>query len=1117
MSAKSNSITLRRNILRLAVLATTLSVFEAQALTVISPVVPVGATSNGSGDSTGGVGGVAVHGYTGGTVTLGDGTIQTIEGGFLPRVVQTNNNGLINAGQFVMGRKYFIQTLGTTDFTTLGAASNTVGSEFFATGIGVGNGVATDSANVIGGYNSLDNLSLIIKPNTTLTPATITNVLVEDDNVEGLITQKSYSIAAMSNGGSTIINYGRILNMDGGQVGNATAIQSINVGVQLGNEGDALLVKTGGSVSALLSTEKIGRINTAAIATARVYGVNTDAGGDYRVTVESGANISTSNAGMGQALAIDGGGSSNALTVENSGTLSSVRANPLLASSLSGANVLATALRARLNASDAIYGATLNALVAQSIGNVAAIYVQEELDTLTVNNHETGILETSGDLTDTLYMRSLEQNVNNEGIIRVNAYTVSNKNGMAVASVSDSLREQQLNLDNSGTITGDIAVVNGNALRYWAIKKYGVAGDELKINSGVGQINSNITNSGTIAGDIYYSNGTHLLNNNGTYTGNINVDQRDTICGSNSGAGATCSIKANAIVNHVLAEHMEYAVGPDGLRVNDANTSYNGNFTIHGTKSFTLENSGTLTGNVNIVAVGGLSGSYTNVYGTAVSRENSQITLTPVITRAGFSTASGAASSSDGFIDGTLTIRTAAGVDSAGATTTLAPKLQFGVKDGEWYKVATSYTNAATDLPTTQSNSPLLSWGVAKQDGGALVMEAKVSDAASVGLSGNSAGVINALMASGGDASARVQSLQTSAEIGRAAEQLRPEINNARFDAVQRVTDKVFGLIEARIQPSYRVGLVGRSDETNFMVADNRPTGVVATTSNSDLKTGAKTDNAGVWLQGFGFRGNQERYKSVDGYTADAYGFALGVDKLVGVDNLRVGGALSYSKSDVDHNGVNLGNRTNIDSYLGLLYGSLRLDSWYLNGTLGLGKHNYESLRRVLGSDAQGSYNAWQYSVRVDAGLPLNLSTAVITPVVAMTYSYLNQSGYAETGMGALNIDGNNTNSFRTGLGAKAHFPLYQGNFSAGLELRALWNHEFADTRQDTTANFVVGGGSFTTSGVQLARDSASLGASLRLSGADRDVKQTLLLSYDADIRDQYVGHTGQLMARFDF
>ena len=145
---------------------------------------------------------------------------------------------------------------------------------------------------------------------------------------------------------------------------------------------------------------------------------------------------------------------------------------------------------------------------------------------------------------------------------------------------------------------------------------------------------------------------------------------------------------------------------------------------------------------------------------------------------------------------------------------------------------------------------------------------------------------------------------------------------------------------------------------------------------------------------------------------------------------------MSYSKSDVDHNGVNLGNRTNIDSYLGLLYGSLRLDSWYLNGTLGLGKHNYESLRRVLGSDAQGSYNAWQYSVRVDAGLPLNLSTAVITPVVAMTYSYLNQSGYAETGMGALNIDGKNTNSFRTGLGAKAHFPLYQGNFSAGLELR---------------------------------------------------------------------------------
>ena len=186
---------------------------------------------------------------------------------------------------------------------------------------------------------------------------------------------------------------------------------------------------------------------------------------------------------------------------------------------------------------------------------------------------------------------------------------------------------------------------------------------------------------------------------------------------------------------------------------------------------------------------------------------------------------------------------------------------------------------------------------------------------------------------------------------------------------------------------------------------------------------------------------------------AMVYGFALGADKLVG-DRLRLGGALSYAQSNIDYDGVNLGSTTNIDSYQGLLYGSLLLDGWYLNGTLGLSQHDYESKRRVLNGVAQGSYDAWQYSARVDAGLPLKLSNFIVTPVIAMTYSYLDQSGYSETGLGALRIHGNDTNSFRTGLGAHVFLPIYEGKFSAGLELRGLWNHEFANTRQNTTDQF---------------------------------------------------------------
>ena len=49
-----------------------------------------------------------------------------------------------SAGAFVVGRKYEIKTVGTTDFTAIGAASNTVGVSFIATGAGSGTGVAYD-------------------------------------------------------------------------------------------------------------------------------------------------------------------------------------------------------------------------------------------------------------------------------------------------------------------------------------------------------------------------------------------------------------------------------------------------------------------------------------------------------------------------------------------------------------------------------------------------------------------------------------------------------------------------------------------------------------------------------------------------------------------------------------------------------------------------------------------------------------------------------------------------------------------------------------------------------------------------------------------------------------
>ena len=55
----------------------------------------------------------------------------------------------VNAGSFVTSTVYIIKTVGSTDFTAIGASANTVGVVFTATGAGSGSGVATTANDVI--------------------------------------------------------------------------------------------------------------------------------------------------------------------------------------------------------------------------------------------------------------------------------------------------------------------------------------------------------------------------------------------------------------------------------------------------------------------------------------------------------------------------------------------------------------------------------------------------------------------------------------------------------------------------------------------------------------------------------------------------------------------------------------------------------------------------------------------------------------------------------------------------------------------------------------------------------------------------------------------------------
>jgi len=81
--------------------------------------------------------------------TTNDSLVEFVVGGTLTGASWLTAGPRVTAGAFVTGQSYFILTVGTTNYTLIGAASNTVGLQFTATGAGAGTGTAAVAVSTV--------------------------------------------------------------------------------------------------------------------------------------------------------------------------------------------------------------------------------------------------------------------------------------------------------------------------------------------------------------------------------------------------------------------------------------------------------------------------------------------------------------------------------------------------------------------------------------------------------------------------------------------------------------------------------------------------------------------------------------------------------------------------------------------------------------------------------------------------------------------------------------------------------------------------------------------------------------------------------------------------------
>lgn len=204
---------------------------------------------------------------------------------------------IIAAGYLEIGEQYVIRTVGTTNFVSLGAASNTVGVVFIATGVGSGSGTVYYLPATGGTLSSVG-----LNPASTSRLLVTGSPLVTNGNMSIDLATSGVTAGTYNNPNVTIDSYGRITTASNGTI--AGSVTSVNL-----SAGEGIQINGG-------------PITTAGTITVTNTGVNRlNAGQGINLTSANG-NVTISTANLGGTVT-EVNVSSSTLTVTGSPVLTS--------------------------------------------------------------------------------------------------------------------------------------------------------------------------------------------------------------------------------------------------------------------------------------------------------------------------------------------------------------------------------------------------------------------------------------------------------------------------------------------------------------------------------------------------------------------------------------------------------------------------------------------------------------------------------------------------------------------------------------------------------------------------------------------------------------------------
>jgi fibronectin-binding autotransporter adhesin len=254
----------------------------------------------------------------------------------------------------------------------------------------------------------------------------------------------------------------------------------------------------------------------------------------------------------------------------------------------------------------------------------------------------------------------------------------------------------------------------------------------------------------------------------------------------------------------------------------------------------------------------------------------------------------------------------------------------------------------------------------------------------------------------------------------------------------------------------------------------------------------AATEQGG-WFRGIGDFASVTGNGSAPGFNAESGGFMAGFDRELS-PGLFAGVAGGYTHSNLQQTATSGA----IDTGRLFAYGGGRLGRAYWGAAAGYAHDWIATDRQVSGiGTASEDHGANEVSFGGEAGLPVRLGDAVVTPRAGANFLHVEEESFVETGAGGANLSGTSgsMNSVQPFIGmALSQRFRTEGGTGITPELRLGYSHELADNTRLLTVT-AIDGTSFLTPGVRPSRDMLRAGTGITVRARD---DLAFFVDYDA-------------------